>query len=234
MSIFNTANFPCPACGEAVAFDVCASVNADRRPDLREQILKRDFQRGTCGKCGLSFRVEPRMTYFHLGGKQWILVEPADRLPRWIVLEREALATFSLAYGDEASPMAQSLGRGIQVRIAFGWPALREKLLCVDHGLDDVVLEQLKATVVLGMPTSPLADDVELRLTDVRDGELELTWLKPSDERPLEALTIPRTLYDEIAADEVGYQEMRKDLTAGPFVDFNRLLVEADAGDETT
>ena len=165
------------------------------------------------------------MTYFHLAGQQWILVEPASNLSQWIVLEREALETFSLAYGDEAPPMVRSIGVNLRVRITFGWPALREKLLCVDHGLDDVVLEQLKILLVRGLPSSPLGDDVELRLTEVRDGVLELTWLKASDERPISRLEVPRETYDEVATDADGFQELRTELTAGPFVDFHRLLV---------
>ena len=87
------------------------------------------------------------------------------------------------------------------------------------------MLEQLKILLVRGLPSSPLGDDVELRLTEVRDGVLELTWLKASDERPISRLEVPRETYDEVATDADGFQELRTELTAGPFVDFHRLLV---------
>ena len=39
MSLFESAKSPCPKCGTPHAFEVVASVNADRRPDLRAAIL---------------------------------------------------------------------------------------------------------------------------------------------------------------------------------------------------
>jgi CpXC protein len=48
MSKFETQTLTCPSCGEAVDFEAVASVNADRRPDLREAILDFSFQRQVC------------------------------------------------------------------------------------------------------------------------------------------------------------------------------------------
>ena len=36
------------------------------------------------------------------------------------------------------------MGEGFQPRLVFGWPALREKLLCASLSLNDVDLELLK------------------------------------------------------------------------------------------
>src|SRR5947209_8272330 len=135
MSRFESLSFPCPKCENPVEFGVVASVNADRRPDFRASILDGSFQRGTCGKCSHRFRIQPEMTYLDAGRKQWILVKPAEEVANWITLERTALETFDLAYGPQAGGLAQEIGRGLQPRIVFGWAALREKILCPEHGL---------------------------------------------------------------------------------------------------
>src|SRR5262245_787748 len=137
MSIFVPISLSCPGCGTAVPFAAVMSVNADRRPDLRSAILNRSFQRESCPNCSESFRLDPELTYFDMARQQWILVQPAAMLPQWVDLEKQAKATFERTYGPGAPPMLQALGRKLQVRITFGWAALREKLLAVEHGLQD-------------------------------------------------------------------------------------------------
>jgi hypothetical protein len=232
MSRFVTENIPCPQCGETVEFALAGSVNADRRPDFRDAIVEGSFQRGSCPKCNHSFRAEPVLTYLDVGRKQWILVQPASALPKWIFLEKNALSAFERSYGPKAGPEAQAIGKTIQARITFGWPALSEKLLCAVHGLDDVTLELLKTAVVRSMDDIPLGDNIELRLTEIDGDDLVLNWLHAGREIPIEILRAPRSLYDEIAADAQGWQELRQELTAGPFVDFHRLLVPANAEEE--
>ena len=45
MSIFESTELACPACGAINAFEAVNSVNADRRADLRRAILDGSFQR---------------------------------------------------------------------------------------------------------------------------------------------------------------------------------------------
>jgi hypothetical protein len=236
MSRFHTQTFPCPKCQEPVEFGLAASVNADRRPDFRAAILDRSFQRGTCPNCSHSFRVEPELTYMDAGRKQWILVKAAQDVADWITLEKTALDVFDLAYGPRAGAFARELGRDLQARITFGWAALREKVLCCEHGLDDVTLEQMKLSLTAGLDSSPIGDGVELRLDKVEGDRLLMDWIQASWERPVETLEVPRALYDEIAADMEGWKDARADLTAGPFVDFQRLLIppepDEDGADE--
>jgi hypothetical protein len=113
-------------------------------------------------------------------------------------------------------------------RIAFGWPGFREKLLCAEHGLDDATLELLKFGLMRMLDDLPLADDAELRLVGVSAGKLELAWVRSNSDRVLETMTISRQMFDDIEEDRVGnWAPLREALSAGPFVDVNRLLVAA-------
>ena len=237
MSIFKTETFACPKCGTSITYDIVASVNADRRPDLRAKIVDNSFQRSACEKCGHPFRLEPEMTYFDAGRKQWILVLPANQVTDWPYLEQNARSAFDRTYGEDAPEEAQAIGENLSVRVAFGWPALREKLLAVDLGLDDVTLELMKMAIFGGTEQTPLSDEIELRLTGAEGNELILEWLDGAVEFALEELRVPRALYQQVAEDPKSWESLRQELTAGPFVDFARLLVpsgrEQEAEEET-
>jgi hypothetical protein len=234
MSIFNPASMPCPVCGTPKNFDLVASVNADRRPDLRAAIMAGTFQRQRCESCGSPFRTPPLMTYLDMGRHQWILAQPASDLPQWRALEAKARSVFAVAYGEKAPTVARELGREMRARVVFGWSALSEKLLCSEHGLDDVNLELLKLAVLREVPDSPLDDLNELRLTGVEGGEMILDWINPEDEQSSGSIRVPRELYDEVAADQGDWQPLRDELSADPFVDFQRLMMADPAPEPDT
>ena len=73
----------------------------------------------------------------------------------------------------------------------------------------------------------PLDDALELRLSGVAADSLTLTWTMAGGDLAVEQLTLPRALLDGLAHD-VAWAPARAELTAGPYVDLNRLLVPAD------
>jgi hypothetical protein len=226
MSRFQIEKVNCPACGKPVDFPVNYSVNADRRPDFRDAILDGSFQREACPHCEAQFRLEPEITYLDVGRRQWILVQPVSKLDLWTDLELYARVCFEAAYGGGAAEMAQEIGRGLLPRVTFGWAALREKVLCGEEQLDDVAVELLKTAMLRSLDDAPLGDDVELRLIAVAGDDLVMAWLRAAEDQPLEFITVPRSLYSEIAADKSGgWKGLRDELSSGPFVDIHRLLV---------
>ena len=200
-------------------------MNADRRPDLRAAIIDGSFQRQPCPNCGESIRLDPEMTYVDVRRGQWITVFPVAKLGHWKELEEQARATFAQAYGPQAPPAARELGADMKPRLAFGWGGLREKLVAADHQLDDVILELVKLAIVRTSESSQLSNDTELRFIDIEDNKLVLVWIRAASEQVVEMLKAPRKLYDDIAANQEGWQALREELSAGLFVDMNRLLV---------
>ena len=227
MSVFRTATINCPACGAALEFKVALSVNADRRPDLRAAIIDGSFQREECPKCSEPFRLAPEFTVIDVGRGQWIAVFPLTKLGHWQEHDEQARATFAQAYGAHAPAAVRAMAARMKPRIVFGWAALREKLVVLDHHLDDVNLELLKLAIVRSSQGSPLSNETELRFIDVEEDRLLLAWIRALTEQVIEVLKVPRQAYDDIAANQTGWQPLRKELSAGLFVDMNRLLVEA-------
>jgi CpXC protein len=225
MSIFKTADVPCPDCRAIVRFDLVASVNADRRPDLTDAVIADSLQRQACSRCGKEFRAPPRLTYVDLERRLWVIAYSATNLEAWERLAQSATATFERAYGASAPAFAQEIGRSLKTRLVFGWPALKEKVLCAAHGLDDVALELLKVAVLRDVPGAALSDKNEMRLVRVGDEALKLIWVNAETEVAIASLEAPRSAYDEIAADETEWDALRAALAASPFLDYTRLLV---------
>jgi hypothetical protein len=229
MSLFEPAEVACPACGTTMEFNLAASVNADRRPDLRLEILAGSFQRVACGACGTLVRLPPALTYMDVARGQWILTKPAADFADWTALEDIARQTFDLSYGPAASGPAQAIGKGLRPRIVFGWAALREKLLAAEEGIDDVLLELAKLAALRTVTGAPLNDESELRLVDADGDVLTLAWLVSETEQELADLQLQRSSLTAISSDEA-WTPLRARLNEALFVDFGRLLLPADHG----
>ncbi len=225
MSLFRPRNLVCPKCKAAITMEAVGSINADRRPDYRDAILANEFQDTTCQSCGETFRLQPDFNYLDAGRAQWIASLPAARMPDYLTAEDDVTALFATSYGKRAPKAAQDVGRNLDVRVTFGWPAIREKLLIRQHELDDVVIEMTKLDVLRRVPSAPLKPGTELRLTAVNDDTLVMVWVDTASEGVSEELLVPRALYDAIAKDEDGWAPTRAKLTNGPFVDMQKLYM---------
>jgi hypothetical protein len=171
--------------------------------------------------------MDPEFTYLDVKRKQWLLVRPFADVDTWQEMEEYATSFFEAAFGPKAPGASQRLGQGMRAQVTFGWPAVREKLVCVDNGIDDVELELTKFTLLRNSEVCPLSDTTECRLIGVDGNQLVLVWTDVDTEAVIEALKVPKGLYDEIAADKTGWRELREQVSAGPFVDMRRLLVPA-------
>lgn len=226
MSLFKTTTLDCPACGTALSFQTVYSVNADRRPDLRQAILDGTFQRMDCPQCGARFRLDPDFNLLDVKRRQWIVAAPVEGLLDWQPREEAARALFAKAYGAEAPDAARAIGAGLRARITFGWPALREKLLVAEHGLDDIAVEACKATVMRGVKGLPVAAEADLRLADVDGERLVFAWLRSYDGAEGDAVLLPRSEHDTIVADADGdWADFRRQFDDALFVDLGRVMV---------
>lgn len=227
MSLFKKITLPCPSCSEPVEFDAVHSVNADRRSDLRRAILEGSFQRKACTKCGKAFRLEPELNYIDLGRNEWYAVHPFADQDRWRELEDAAKVLWERSYGSKSPALAQEIGASVKPRLVFGWPALYEKIAANQRGLDDVQLELFKVGLVKGMEESPLDIDTELRFLDVPDDAPEvflMGWLESDTGDLIEALHVPRELYEDVAVEADAWKPLRKELDGTLFVDMARLI----------
>lgn len=229
MSLFDLTALRCPVCETVTDFQAVGSVNADRRPDLREAILEESFQVVTCPSCAEVMRLEPMMNYLDVELGLWLASYPARRIGDHAALRGEVQALFDQSYGVQASDAAQGVGAGLQPRLVFGWPATREKLLLRQQGLDDGTLEMLKLDLLRRLPEAPLYPGVEMRVVQVHADSLAVVWIDAASEEVLDRFSASRALVEEIEGNAEGWAEMRGRLTDNPFVDMQKLYLEQSA-----
>ena len=229
MSIFRSVEVPCPACATPVAYELVHSVNAGRRPDLREAVLDGSFQRQACPSCGHAFRVEPEFIYIDLGRALYIGVWPAAKWRLWRECASKTRDVFEEAMGSRAPLEARSIGKGLAVRAVFGWPALVEKILAQQAGIDDRSLEVAKLAVMRSQAEVPAPGSSELRLIAERDGDPVLAWIggRTAAEDDAPPLRVPRQLIADIEADPAAWKTARECAAEGDVVDFPREVLAA-------
>ena len=226
MSIFHSATLICPHCGSENEIERVASVNAGRRPDLRAAILDRSFQAITCESCAAPLRLPPHLTYVDMARGNWILVEDSAELPNWLTHDAAAKALFDDMFGPSAAPTAREMAAGIRPRIVFGWPALREKIICTELGLDDVEVELLKIAMMRRIDGIPIGGGLSLRLVGGTAESLTFEIINDETEESQGSADIPRGVYDGIAADMTGWAPLRARFAAETLVDTARLTLE--------
>lgn len=228
MSLFSTIEAVCPHCDVESEFELVFSVNADRRPELRAEILDRRFQQLQCPACQQLFRMEPQFTYLHIGGKQFLTVWPSSDLAHWADKEAESQKMFDKFWGPNAEPVSAAIGSELVHRVTFGWEATHEKLVAADAGIDDVLLELAKLAVIRSQGDGFTVGETALRLVGVDDQDnMILGLFEGADEHVYEHFKVPRSLLEEIDLDEE-WDSLRDRLKEGPFVDLLRLVVEPE------
>ncbi|MGR3321324.1 MAG: CpXC domain-containing protein [Pseudooceanicola sp.] len=225
MSLFTTMSVTCPSCGKSMLMEAVGSVNADRRPDLRDAILDNTFQQVDCTNCGEAFRLEPEFNYLDVGRGQWIAAMSGREMVDFRDAAPEATGTFDTAYGKDSPAEAQTVGEGLTPRLTFGWQGIREKLLLREHGLDDGIVELCKFELMRNIENAPMGAEVELRLYIVDDDVLTFMFLNMMSEALIEEFQVPRRFYDEIAEKSEAYAPLLEKLTDSIFVDIRKLFM---------
>ncbi len=229
MSILLGAAIQCPRCEHEQEVTLAASVNADRRPDLRAAILDRTFQAHVCVACEAPLRLPLHMTYLDMKRGIWVAAEAVDSLPRWEELAADTRALFAGSFGDAAPPAARSLAAGATPRLVFGWPALREKIIANELGLDDAVVELIKATVLRNLPQARLTASQALRLAGGNAETLGFEIIDDESEQIFGQMEVPRALHDDINGDADSWAGLRNKLMEEPFCDLKRLMIDGSA-----
>ncbi|MCB9795868.1 MAG: hypothetical protein H6741_24490 [Alphaproteobacteria bacterium] len=224
MSKVETLLVDCPACGTATPLRRIDSLNAQRLPAGRAQILDNSLMLCECFGCGEAFRADPLFTYFDEELGLWINARPFDELRRWEEAEVETQAVHLTLFELDAPPAVAALGQRLTPRLTFGWAALREKILCRQHGLDDVTLELAKMAALVEAAGASFHDDAELRLLAVEGDTLWLGWLEGAAEQVTTVLELPRAALEDIEAQGPAWDALRAQVAGDFYVDMNRAI----------
>jgi hypothetical protein len=179
MPVVHDRHLACPRCGEKARHQVALSVDAARSPAARRAILDGSFQRYTCRGCRAPYHADGPMHYLDYRRRHWIAVYPREREAGWRAVEEEAVAEWRRATDEHAPPMLRRAAGGFVVRVVFGMVALRDKLVGLDDGLDDAVVEALKLDLARSVPELALHPEERLHLARADARSLRFTAPPP-------------------------------------------------------
>lgn len=167
MSIFESHLAYC-RCGERLNLRIARSVNASRMPEVRDEILRGDFQRFACARCGELGVAESTFYYSDFDRQTVYRVAPRGDRYTW----RESSQALRDAV-EELRRVPGGLGdRPITVRVVFGLDELREKLVTSNARLDDLDVELLKVLLLQLHPVLRRRPRLRLSLVEVRERHL--------------------------------------------------------------
>lgn len=221
MSTFVKREIACGGCGLRAERDVATSVNVSRTPEWRARILDETFQRFPCSRCRAVTQVCDAFVYLDFDRRQLIGVLPPAEESHWAEVEHEAADAFERNLGRDGPAVARPIGEGFVVRTVFGLDALREKLILLDAGLDDSIVEVVKLRVLLGMEDRPVVPAGRLRVVDLDQWGMLLVGADGT------RTSIPMVDYADVRDDPVLSRELVSTLSSGPYRDLGRILIPA-------
>ena len=177
MSVTVPAEVACPFCGTRQVVLIAESANVQRAPAWRHAILDGSFHRFSCAACAQAFRVERDTLYSDLASGLLIGSFSPTRRGECAALEETLATTWAQIVLTETPAGVRETFAGPGPRVVFGLAALREKVVCFGHRLDDRLLEASKLALLEGIPgraeagvcdlvllgVDPVADTLELQ-----------------------------------------------------------------------
>ena len=203
----------CKRCQATITARRASTINMQRHPVARDQILDGTFHRVTCGACGHVAQLDARMLFSDFPRGQFVDVRPAAEVSSWSDQSLASTAVF-------ADGLAQARGFGLvgdpRVRLVYGLAGLADKLRAWDAGFDDRVIELAKLALVL-----EVAGGVTPASIYLQSAADELVFAMTTGS--VEHHAMPRARYDELVVSATRDPASLDRLFDGPFVSWLRV-----------
>ncbi len=231
MAVYHPTLITCQ-CGNTFSANLARSINAGRTPAIREKIMRGEFHRVACPKCGKSKAVESPFFYTDLSRHAIYHVRPRSERYNF---RRDSMRLTKVA-ADVPPDLASSDPR--QLRVLYGLDELREKLVAQDTGLDDRTVELLKIFLLQEHPFLLKKPRLLIHLIGVDSASVDFVAYYHHGTDQFKA-SFPRAAADDILAREdelrswVSKAHKRDDLFAAKdhWVSFRRWSSRYDALD---
>lgn len=149
MSRFFDETVACPSCGHTEVRSIAISITISDKTIFKQQILAGEFQRFDCSACSKSYSVDDPFIYMDFHSKLMIAQFPKSWNRDWKKYEGVVTHNFEqYLQGTYAAASARRMSEGFKLRTVFGLEALAEKIVCMEHGLDDELLSILKFQMI--------------------------------------------------------------------------------------
>lgn len=221
MSTWVERGVHCPKCSRRFMMRLADGLHISRLPEVRRRVREGTFHQAACPSCGALVTAQVQTVYTDFERRHWLHVDLPSERSRWPELEAKALGGFDGAVRLGAPPMVRVLADSFRVRLVFGYPALREKILLWDADMDDGLVECLKLELIRARPTL-MAGGGELVVDEVLDGQ-QLVMVTQGGVAPAR-LTLQPGAYARAEASRAAYEAQVPSLFGPGFVSLHRLI----------
>ena len=204
MSFYDTVAIRCKTCGHEGTAEVARGVNASRQPSVRDEIFDRTFHTVECEGCKRRLTLDKEFFYSDFDRGMFYLVKPKDLEPRFRDGSAELNRRLKVARPARAADIYEP--RKASSRVVFGLDRLRENLLARNAGIDDRLLDVLKALLVSNEQLSPECTTAGIQLESVTDDYLEFI-AEPQYGRDAQRARLPREAFASLLAERLGQLE---------------------------
>ena len=233
MSVYRDRPLTCPHCGHVTVESVALTLDAKRAVAEVQAILDNTFQRFSCPACEQVFRADGPLMFVDFDGQLWIGMFPESWERDWWHHEQESADAFQRNMVENCPPIVREWAPGFTIRTVFGLPALREKLVAWQAGLDDVVVEAYKLVLLRDLGTFELSGQSRPRLIAVEDGHavFDVPPQEPGKLNQISSARIPLDELHDIVKRPKKWASVSESLSRGPYVDIGRIFIPRPADD---
>lgn len=188
MSQHHTETITCQRCGKDSDFTVWDSINTALDPDMKEKVRTGEAFLWQCPSCGERHLVEYATLYHQM----------EDHVMIWLTPGESASAIEQFETVRRGGDPAVTADADYSFRVVTTLPGLREKLLLLDAGLDDRVVELMKPFAIMALQTLDAKLDVDRIFFDrAEDGKERFSLCLTDGRRGY--VPFERGLYDHVA-----------------------------------
>ncbi|MBR5683385.1 MAG: CpXC domain-containing protein [Ruminococcus sp.] len=169
MSRNHIEKLKCPKCGKEGDFTAWESISTDDAPEMKERIRNNDAFMWKCPECG-NDSVVFFPVYYYQPDKNFLI----HFVPEYSQAAENFMKNLSHDPYDEKTPLKS----GCHKRVVFNINQLHEKLLILDEGFDDRVIELMKLFIIAEVMNKDKDSKVnEIYLNKEKDGSIKFALL---------------------------------------------------------
>lgn len=144
MSMQYTETITCPECGKQGEVVLWRSINTVIDPDMKEKVRNGEAFQWTCPECGYTTGISYNTLYHQMEDQVMIFLAFGDEREKAI----EMMQSMFDADGKDEIALDLSITKDYKRRVVDSVNSLREKIMILDSGLDDRVIELMKLFLV--------------------------------------------------------------------------------------
>lgn len=133
----------CPHCGKPMTFSPIDYINTEERPEMMQKVRDGEAFASVCSHCGKKSHMDYSFLYYQPSAL-FMVYYAADR-------EDYEKAWKMLTGQDGEHRLDEEKLRGVKKRLVTSREAFREKLMILDGGFDDRIIELMKGLAFLSL-----------------------------------------------------------------------------------